>query len=144
LTYYLFPSDLPIYSPQHPFRVRQLTTADVDAMSSLHKANTPEDVDEAFVEVDHEVVFGCLLGKQLVAAASGYERAGFLDIGVLTHPDFRKKGLGKAVVGSLCKWAIDHGLIAQYRHDALNASSEGVAKSLNFQVYFKSETVNFK
>ena len=144
LTYYLFPPDLPIYSPPQPFQVRRLTTTDAETMSTLHKANTPEDVDEAFVEVDHEIAYGCLLGEQLVAAASGYERAGFLDIGVITHPEFRKMGLGRAVVGSVCSWAIDRGIIAQYRHDVLNAKSKGVAKGLNFQMYFKSETVYFK
>lgn len=102
LLHYLFPQDLPNHLPAEPFSLRQLSAADADAMSALHAANTPEDVDEGYVEVNHQVAFGCFLGEQLVAAASGYERTGFLDIGVLTHPEFRKKGLGKAAVGALC------------------------------------------
>jgi GNAT superfamily N-acetyltransferase len=141
LSYYLFPQDLPNYLPAQPFSLRQLSEADADAMSTLHAANTPEDVDEGYVEVTHQIAFGCFLGEQLVAAASGYERTGFLDIGVLTHPEFRKKGLGKAVVGALCDWANQNNMIAQYRHDVLNTNSGNVARSLNFQMYFKSEGI---
>ena len=144
LTYYLFPPDLPNYLPSQPFNMRQLTEADAEAMSALHAANTPEDVDEGFVEVTHLVAFGCFLDKQLVAAASGYERTGFLDIGVLTHPEFRKKGLGKSVVGGLCDWADQHNIIAQYRHNITNTSSQNVARSLNFQMYFKSEGISLR
>ena len=141
LIYYLFPLDLPNYQPPSPFTLRPLTEADADLMSALQAANTPEDVDEAFVEVTHEIAFGCFHGDQLVAAASGYERTGFLDLGVLTHPDFRKKGLGKAVIGATCDWAHQKGMIAQYRHNALNINSQNVATSLNFRKYFSSEGV---
>ena len=144
LAHYLFPQDLPDYMPPHPFILRPLTESDTDAMSALHSANTPEDVDEGYVEVTHQVAFGCFLDEQLVAAASGYERTGFLDIGVLTHPEFRKKRLGKAVVGALCNWSIQHDIIAQYRHNILNTGSQNVAKSLNFQMYFKSEGISLR
>lgn len=144
LTYYLFPPDLPEYLPTQPFILRQLSEADADVMSALHTANTPEDVDEGFVEVTHQIAFGCFLNEQLVAAASGYERTGFLDIGVLTHPDYRKKGLGKAVVGGLCEWANQHPMIAQYRHNIVNTGSQKVARALKFQQYFKSEGIFLK
>lgn len=138
---YLFPQNLPDYLPKPPFELRQLSEADEKAMSTLNAANSQEDVEESFVEVTHLVAFGCFLENQLVAAASAYERTGFLDIGVLTHPEFRKKGLGKAVVGGLCNWASKNGMIAQYRHHAVNTRSEHVAKSLNFQMYFKAESI---
>lgn len=144
LIYYLFPSDLPGYIPSQPFNMRQLTEPDADAMSALHAANTPEDVDEGYVEVTHQIAFGCFLDKQLIAAASGYERTGFLDIGVLTHPEFRKKGLGKSVVGGLCDWANQNNIIAQYRHNITNAGSQNVARSLNFKMYFKSEGISLR
>jgi GNAT superfamily N-acetyltransferase len=144
LAYYLFPPDLPDYSPPQPFNLRQLTEADTDAMSALHAAKTPEDVDEGFVEVSHQIAFGCFLDGQMVSAASGYERTGFLDIGVLTHPKFRKKGLGKAAVGGLSDWANKHNIIAQYRHNIINANSQNVAKSLNFQMYFKTEGISLR
>jgi GNAT superfamily N-acetyltransferase len=144
LTYYLHPSDLPPYQPSTSFSLRKLSGEDASAMAALHEACSAEEVDEGYVEVTHQIAFGCFHGEQLVAASSGYERTGFLDIGVLTHPSFRKKGLGKSVVGALCAWAIEKHIIPQYRHDALNLNSQHVAESLNFKPYFKTEAFTFR
>ncbi len=141
LVHYLYPPDLPDFSPPAPFRLRQLTAADGAFLTALHQANTPEEVDDGFVEVSHLIAFGCLADNRLVAAASGYLRAGFMDIGVLTHPEFRRQGLGKGVVGAVCAWSTSQGIIAQYRCNAHNAGSHGVAKALNFRRYFTSESI---
>jgi GNAT superfamily N-acetyltransferase len=143
-TYYLQSADLPAYAPPPPFVLRKLTSDDTEAMSALHAANTPEDVEEGYVEVTHQIAFGCFHNGRLVAASSGYERTGFLDIGVLTHPDHRRKGLGKATVGELCKWANEKHIIPQYRHDIENINSQHVAESLNFKPYFKTEAITFR
>ena len=139
--HYLFPPDLPPFAPTPPFTLRQLTEADAAHMTSLHDANTPADVEKGYVEVTHEIAFGCFADGQLAAAASGYTRTGFMDIGVLVHPSFRHKGFGKAVVGAVCEWSVRKGIIAQYRHNVLNPGSQGVANSLNFRQNFKSESV---
>lgn len=141
LVHYLYPPELPAYAPAAPARLRQLTPADSAQMAALHAACTPAEVDEGFVEVTHQIAFGGFVGEQLVAAASGYERTGFMDIGVLTHPGFRRQGLGKAVVGALCAWAAPQNYIAQYRCDAQNTSSASVAQALNFRLYFHQESV---
>ncbi len=144
ITYYLHPSDLPPHLPPQPFSVRKLSSEDAEGMTALHQASTAEEVEEGYVEVTHQIAFGCFHHEQLVAASSGYERRGFLDIGVLTHPGFRKKGLGRAVVGALCEWAVEKHIIAQYRHDALNLNSQHVAQSLGFKPYFKTEAFTFR
>jgi GNAT superfamily N-acetyltransferase len=144
VSYYLHSSDLPPHLPSESFNVRKLELADAQHMSALHQACTAEEVDEGYVEVNHQIAFGCFLNEELVAASSGYERTGFLDIGVLTHPNFRKKGLGRAVVGALCAWAIEKHIIPQYRHDALNINSQRIAESLNFKPYFKTEAFTFR
>jgi GNAT superfamily N-acetyltransferase len=141
LIHYLYPPDLPDYAPPAPFELRRLTQADAAAMQTLHEANTPEDVDDGYVEVSHEVVFGCFEGDRLAAAASGYRRASFVDIGVLTHPGLRRRGLGKAVVGVLCAWSIENGIIAQYRCNTINTGSLALAGSLHFGHYFHSEVL---
>jgi hypothetical protein len=125
ITYYLHPSDLPAYIPPAPFNLRKLSGEDLNVMTELHNACSAEEVEEGYVEVTHQISFGCFQGEQLVAASSGYERTGFLDIGVLTHPDFRKKGLGN-------------------RHNALNLSSQHVAEALHFKPYFKTEAFTFR
>jgi hypothetical protein len=139
--HYLYPPDLPDFSPPSGFSLRQLSIEDSNAMEVLHNFNSKEEVDSGYVEVTHQVAFGCFAGEQMVAAASGYERTGFLDIGVLTHPQFRRLGLGKAVVGAICEWSVENNMIAQYRYDVENRGSQRVAESLNFQFYFKQESI---
>jgi GNAT superfamily N-acetyltransferase len=141
---YLHPDALPAYAPPAPYIVRPLTLADAGALLALKGFMTAEEVDEGYVEVNHQIAFGCFDGKKLVAAASGYELAGFMDIGVLTHSAFRRRGLGKAVVGALCAWAIQNGYIAQYRHDLTNINSANVAQSLNFSQFGEEETLRMK
>lgn len=141
---YLYPPDLPDFAPPAPFSVRALTLADQEHLSELHQNCTPEEVDDGFVEIDHEMIYGCFHGDTLVAAASGYRMSDFMDIGVLTHLGFRKQGLGKAVVGALCQQSIAENIIAQYRYNSDNLGSRGVALSLNFRHYFYSEMIVFE
>ena len=138
---YLSPPDLPDFTPASPYSLRQLTLADEAYLSTLHQNCTPAEVDDGFVEIDHELVYGCFYEDQLVAAASGYRIADFMDIGVLTHLGFRKQGLGKAVVGALCQQSMAQNIIPMYRYNSDNLGSRGVAQSLNFRHYFYSEMI---
>lgn len=141
LIHYLHPADPPNLATPHPFHVRELALLDQESLSALHSHCTPEEADDGYVEIDHEIVFGCFHDNELISAASGYRMTGFLDIGVLTHTKFRKLGLGKVVVSALCNWAIAHNIIAQYRCDIHNTGSLGVARSLKFRHYFSSESM---
>ncbi len=147
LMHYLYPPDLPPHEPQPPLTVRRLTIADAGAMGALHAACTPEEVDDGLVEVTHDAAFGCFedgsVGARLLAAASGYLRAGFVDIGALTHPAHRRQGLGKLVVAALSQWAIEQGRIAQYRSNTTNPASLALARSLKFRLYFHAEALWF-
>jgi len=64
-----------------------------------------------------------------------YEWHGFSDIGVITDPDYRRQGLGKAAVSGLCEALLQagHERLILYRHEMENRGSQGVAESLNFQ-----------
>lgn len=141
LLHYLFPSDWPNLPTPHSFTVRELVLSDQEYLAALHSNCTPEEVDDGYVEINHEIVFGCFHEHELVSATSGYRMAGFMDIGVLTHPKFRNLGLGKVVVGALCTWAIAHNIIAQYRCDVHNTGSLNLARSLKFRQYFSSESI---
>jgi GNAT acetyltransferase len=139
LIHYLPPFDILNWATPHSFNVRELALSDQESLSALQSHCTPDEVDDGYVEIDHEIVFGCFHENELVSAASGYRMAGFLDIGVLTHNKFRRLGLGKAVVGALCTWAVAHDIIAQYRCDIQNTGSLGIARALKFRHYFNSE-----
>ena len=79
LFHYLRPSDLPKFAPPDSFRVRQLALSDQVQLAWLHNNCTPEEVDNGFVEIDHEIAFGCFHDDQLVAAAPDDAAAGTVE-----------------------------------------------------------------
>lgn len=144
LVHYLYPPDLSDWAERAPDTLRVLSMADDGAMQALHAACSAAEVDDGYIEVSHEVAFGCFDGDALVSAASGYRRTGFMDIGVLTHPGHRGRGLGQAVVGALCAWSISHNVINQYRCNADNLGSRAIALGLGFRQFYTSESIQLR
>lgn len=130
----LYPPDFtPVYPP-HGFRVRNLNAGDAIALTTMQTACSEADRQEAAVGIDNAVVTGVFDDNQyLVSAASMFELGGFADIGVITHPDYRGKGLGRAAVSFLVEQIIGANQIAQYRHNIQNVGSARVAEVLGFR-----------
>lgn len=98
-------------------------------------AEAPEDeLDEAFVELDHWLVFGTFVGGRLVSAASMYPWGGtvFADLGVITLPAFRGRSLARRTVRAIGAAAIDRGYEPQYRCQVDNDASVALARSAGF------------
>lgn len=55
--------------------------------------------------------------------------------GVLTHPDFRRRGWGTAVASAVVQWAVDRGWIVEWSTIATNLGSLGIANGLGFSAY---------
>lgn len=140
---YLFPPELPAVSMPRPFTFRQLTSQDADALAEMQAACQPDEVDEGEVSVEDEIGFGCFDGPRLAAVATGFRLTGFMDIGVLTHPDYRRRGLGKTTVAILSRWCTEHDVIAQYRCRVDNVGSHNIAQALNFNLVFDQQSVYF-
>lgn len=147
LIFHLFPPDLPERHLPGSFALRRLTRSDDEQVRLLEEAVSVEEASEAYVSVKHEMACGVfqLRGQGetpvLVTAASAYERAGFVDPGVLTHPDFRGRGFGSAAVHALCEWAIRQKRVMQYRCDQENAASMGLARRLGFKLFVVQESI---
>ena len=129
----------PELDPQ--FVLRRLTQTDQPAMTALRECCAENEIDEAFVEIGHEIAWGCFQGEQLVAVGSGYRRNGFMDYGVLTNPDFRGHGLARHVVCALTDDSHKLGLIPQYRCNRVNKASRRVAEAAGFTLYYTTEGV---
>jgi predicted GNAT family acetyltransferase len=74
-------------------------------------------------------------GGQLIGYASAFpdeDFGGRWDIGVLTHPDHRRKGLGVRSVQRLVVDLVADGQLPLYRHNLDNAGSAALAESLGF------------
>jgi predicted GNAT family acetyltransferase len=87
-----------------------------------------------FVDEPDPVIFGMLDRGQLVAYASHRYRGEVIaDIGVLVHPDYRSRGLGKAVVSVLCEWCIHNDVVPMYRAFSDHTHSMRIGRALGFQ-----------
>jgi GNAT superfamily N-acetyltransferase len=141
LIFHLRPGELVRPELDRQFVLRRLTRDDQGALDSLRKHCTPNDVDEAYVELEHEIAWGCFQGEQLAAVGSGYRRNGFMDYGVLTDPEFRGHGLARHVVCVLTDDTLERGLIPQYRCNRVNQASRRVAEAAGFTLFYTTETV---
>ncbi|MGD2148031.1 MAG: GNAT family N-acetyltransferase [Anaerolineae bacterium] len=105
-------------------------------LHDLYDACSEIDLDEAEIYVDKPdpVIFGLFDGSLLVAYASHrYWGRIIADIGVLIHPAYRSRGLGKAVVSVLCGWCLEKDVLPMYRVHTDHLHSLGIARALGFQ-----------
>jgi hypothetical protein len=84
-----------------PDDVRQLHAADEAVFGEFQSHASEQDLDDAYVELDHWAVFGAFEEDRLVCAASTYPWAGrkIADVGVLTLPPFRGNGHAPRAAG---------------------------------------------
>jgi hypothetical protein len=87
--------------------LRQLTQQDDAVFSAFQSSALKQDLDEAYVELDHWAVFGSFEQNRIVSAASVYpwRNSQIADIGILTLLPFRGKGPARKVVRSISKYA---------------------------------------
>ncbi|WP_429841641.1 GNAT family N-acetyltransferase [Brevibacillus sp. FIR094] len=125
--------------------LRRLTEEDEVVFSEFESSASEQDLDDAYVELDHWVVFGSFEQNRLVCAASMYPwKAGsqIADLGVLTLTSFRGKGHARKVVRSICKYANGQGFEPQYRCQLDNHASTALAKAAGFTLFGKWEVIS--
>jgi GNAT superfamily N-acetyltransferase len=141
LIHYLYPPDFEHHDPPSAIVVRQLGLGDAGALAEMKAACSPDEVDLGEVSVEDEIGFGCFDGETMVSVSTGFWLTGFMDIGVLTHPDYRGRGLGKAVVSALGTWCVERAIIAQYRCLVTNVGSHSIARALRLHRYFRQQSI---
>ena len=124
--------------------LRQLTEQDDAVFSEFQSSASKQDLDEAYVELDHWAVFGSFEQNRLVSAASVYPwgKAQIADIGILTLSPFRGKGHARKVVRSISKYVYGQGYEPQYRCSLDNHASASLAKASGFTLYGKWEVIS--
>ena len=117
-----------------PGGTRQLTEADAEAFAQFAAAAPAQDMDDAFVELGHWLVMGTFADGRLVAAASMYPWRGthLADVGVITLPGYRGRGLGRRTVRALSARALAEGYEPQYRCQLDNMPSAALARAAGF------------
>lgn len=121
-----------------------MTDRDGAIFSAFQSSATEQDLDDAYVELDHWAVFGSLDGDRLVCAASMYpwEDAPIADTGVLTLPPFRGRGHARRVVRSISRHACERGFEPQYRCQSDNAASAALAKAAGLALFGTWEVIS--
>ena len=118
--------------------IRRLSAADEAVFAEFQLQASEQDLDDAWVELDHWAVFGALdvLGK-LMCAASMYpwDGAQIADIGVLTLPAFRGQGQARRVVRAIGRHAAQAGYQTQYRCQLDNLASIALARAVGLSLY---------
>ncbi|MCM3271694.1 GNAT family N-acetyltransferase [Paenibacillus elgii] len=125
--------------------LRRLTEQDDAVFSEFESSASEQDLDDAYVELDHWAVFGSFEHSRLVSAASMYpweEDAHIADLGVLTLTPFRGKGHARKVVRSISKYAYEQGYEPQYRCQLDNQASVSLAKAAGLTLFGKWDVVS--
>ena len=128
--FYLDPAD---FRPRKHDGVRRLTLDDKPLLDEFHQS-----IDEWmrwFVEIDHPIVFGLFVEGKLASVASHFlfEEERVAAAGVLTHPEYRQRGCGAAVVSAAVAWALARDWIVEWSTWTENAGSWGLARTLGFR-----------
>ena len=115
---------------------RRLTAHDTALFEAFTAEAPKSDLDDAFVELDHWLVVGTVMDNRLVSAASMYPWRGtrLADLGVITLPAFRGRGIGRATVRAISAAALELGYEPQYRCQHDNAASIALARAAGFAV----------
>lgn len=113
---------------------RRLTRADLAEFERFRSIAPGDDLDDAFVDIDHWLVYGAFVDGELAAAASAYpwQNTALADIGVITLPAFRGRGFGTRVVQAIAGDALSQGYEPQYRCQRDNEASIALATAAGF------------
>jgi RimJ/RimL family protein N-acetyltransferase len=125
-------------------RVRKLDAVDVAAFDEFQAGASEQDLDDAYVELDHWAVFGAFEQSRLVCAASMYpwDDRQIADVGVLTLPSSRGRGHARAVVRAISSHAVAQGHEPQYRCQLDNAASARLARSAGLSLFGRWDVIS--
>lgn len=117
---------------------RRLEQEDAEAVAVFKSQCPVTDQGMGQVSLEDPVAFGCLNAQaEIVGMASYWFWADHLaDIGILTSPAARGKGVAAAVVRALVSWGQNQGKLSQFRHLDTNLASARVADKLGFEKAF--------
>lgn len=116
---------------------RELTAEDSAAFRAFTAAAPADELDEAFVELDHWLVVGTVEGDALVSITSMYPwgESRLADLGVITLPTARGRGLGRRTVRAISAAALARGYEPLYRCQLGNHASAALARSAGFALF---------
>lgn len=104
-------------------------------------ACTPEDIENALIELDDpdDEIRMVFYGDQgVVYAAYRLWENGLGDVGILTLPEHRRKGLGIAAVAEATRACLENGYLPFYRTNRENRGSQAIAEGLGYEFVWRT------
>jgi GNAT superfamily N-acetyltransferase len=133
------------FRPRRLPGVRAVGAADAAALDEFRAACGPDGWETGGLEEAAERRMACFEGGRIVAMA-GY-RAWTHEAGdpcVLTHPEFRGRGFGAAVVGAVVEGALAAGKVLLYQTLEENRPAVGLALRLGYEPYARHLAARLK
>ncbi|MBN1344362.1 MAG: GNAT family N-acetyltransferase [Phycisphaerae bacterium] len=125
--------------------VRKLTAEEHGKLEALAAACDPTEWSHSGLSSPGQGVFACFQSRDIVAAARyAMWKPYAASIGMITHPDCRGRGHGKAVVSAAMRDALDRGHLIIFQTLLGNAPSVALAKRLGCQEYGRSYRIILK
>jgi len=123
---------------------RRLHDTDAEAFAVFSAAVPEQKLDEAFVQIDHWLVFGTFVQGRLACIASMYpwRDIHLADLGVVTLPAYRGRGVASATVRALSAAALQRGYERQYRCQMDNVASAALAGSAGFERFGRWDVID--
>ena len=120
-------------SSQPAPHMRRIAPADLPALDRLIAACPPQDWADSAIQPDHAPIFALEQAGEFVAAASAPDDGpGVASVGVITHPAWRGRGFGAAVVAALTADRLTDGLVLHYQTLRSNSASVAIAQALGY------------
>lgn len=140
----LLPGELPaVAALPEGFSFRRLDKQNVEhveLIAQLIERSDEDDLDEAEIEIDNldDIIDVVLDANDEIASYSSalpFDLAtNYGDIGIMTRPEYRGRGLGSIAVAAMCARLKSDGLEPLYRCDEDNVGSIKVSAGLGFQI----------
>jgi GNAT superfamily N-acetyltransferase len=124
-------------SPNSSLPVRRLTPEDRSLLESLKASCTEEEWDHASIDPEaDEPVFGCVVEDRLAGVAQNEPRTSeAVSPGVLTASDWRRRGVGAAVLSAASQHALMTGRLVLYQTLLENQASLRLGESVGVVPY---------
>jgi GNAT superfamily N-acetyltransferase len=127
------------FAPVDPRGTRPLSGGDRAALVALAAACPKGEWEASSVDPDRPPVFGCLVGGALVAAGTlAPWRERFWNVGIVTHPEHRGRGYGRAVVSAMTRHGLGQGWLLRYQTLLANVPSVALARSLGYRPHART------
>lgn len=129
--------DAGTFKPVEGRRTRPLSAEDIPALGRLRAACDVIEWAHSAIEPERpDSMFACFVGGDIAAAGTLLRgRDPVASLGIITHPAYRGRGYGRAVVSAMTAHALDNGLIPRYQTLLANAPSVTIARSLGYVEY---------